>query len=242
MEQKFITKFAETEQEKLKAYSLRYTDMLQEYQPNLVLENGLDYTEYDDYAKQVICIDTETNEVVGVYRVITSDDLPKAKPFVCEDEFNITDLKNTGEGIAELSRAVIKREYRNSTVLMHLLRFIITYLKDSGYRYIIGEASFFGTDKTKYVKEFSYLSNNYSVLDYDITANEDCQLDYLKNEELDLQAIKRSLPPLIRAYLSFGAKVSKETYTDWDFGSVDIFILLDMQNYNEAYIKRFLKL
>lgn len=242
MEQKFITKFAETEQEKLKAYSLRYTDMLQEYKPDLHIENGLDYTEYDDYAKQVICIDTETDEVVGVYRVITSDDLPKTKPFVCEDEFNITELKNTGEKIAELSRAVIKREYRNSTVLMHLLKFIITYLKDSSYRYIIGEASFFGTDKTKYVKEFSYLSNNYSVLDYNITANEDCQLNYLKNEELDLQEIKRSLPPLIRAYLSFGAKVSKETYTDWDFGSVDIFILLDMSNYNEAYVKRLLKL
>ena len=77
MEQKFITKFAETEQEKIQAYSLRYTDMLKEYQPDLSIENGLDYTEYDNYAKQVICVDTETSEVVGVYRIITSDDLPK---------------------------------------------------------------------------------------------------------------------------------------------------------------------
>ncbi len=242
MEQKFITKFAETEQEKQQAYSLRYTDMLQEYNPDLYLESGIDYTDYDEYAKQVICVDTEANQVVGVYRIITSDDLPKNKPFVSEEEFNINDLKNTGEKIAELSRAVIRREYRNSMVLMYLLRFIITYLKDSGFRYVIGEASFFGTDKNKYAKEFSYLSNLHKIKDFKITANEDIQVEHIPNEKLDLQEIKRSLPPLVRAYLSFGAKVSESTFTDWGFGSVDVFILLDMQNYNEAYIKRLLKL
>ena len=46
MEQRFITKIAETEQEKIKAYSLRYTDMLKDYKPELVIESGLDYNEY----------------------------------------------------------------------------------------------------------------------------------------------------------------------------------------------------
>lgn len=241
MDQKFITKFAESEEEKIKAYSLRYTDMLKEYKPDLVLESGLDCNEYDEYAKQVICVDTETDQVVGVYRIITSDDLPKGKPFVCEEEFNIDGLKNTGEKIAELSRAVIKREYRNSRVLMHLLRFVISYLKESSYRFIIGEASFFGTDKSKYVKEFSYLSSQYKIKDYNIISNEEFQVESISLDDMNLQEIKRSLPPLIRAYLGFGAKFSIDSFTDWDFGSVDVFVLFDVQNYNEAGLNRFLK-
>ena len=240
MEQRFITKIAETEQEKIKAYSLRYTDMLKDYKPELVIESGLDYNEYDEYAKQVICIDTQTDQVVGVYRIITSDDLPNGKPFVCEEEFNIDDIKNTGEKIAELSRAVIKREYRNSTVLMHLLRFIISYLKESKYRFVIGEASFFGTNKDLYVKEFSYLANLYKIKDYTVTSNEKYQVKLQPIDNMNLQEVKRSLPPLIRAYLSFGAKVSSDTFTDRDFGSVDVFILFDVCNYNESGINRFL--
>ena len=61
-------------------------------------------------------------------------------------------------------------------------------------------------------------------------------------EQLDQMQIKRNLPPLIRAYLSFGAKVSKETFTDVVFGSVDVFILMDTKNYNEGYINRLLGL
>ncbi len=241
MEQKFITKFADSNEEKIKAYSLRYTDMLKEYKPDLCLESGLDYNEYDEYAKQVICVDTETNQVVGVYRIITSDDLPKGKPFVCEEEFNIDGLKNTGEKIAELSRAVIKREYRNSKVLMHLLRFVISYLKESSYRFIIGEASFFGTDKTKFIKEFSYLASQYKIKDYDIVSNEEYQVETIPVEDMNLQEIKRSLPPLIRAYLGFGARVSSESFTDWNFGSVDVFVLFDVQNYNESALNKFLR-
>lgn len=242
MEQKFITKFAETEQEKLQAYSLRYTDMLKEYNPDVFIENGLDYTPYDDYAKQIVCIDTETNQVVGVYRVITSDTLPQGKGFACEEEFNFTQLKDTGEKIAELSRAVIKREYRNTMVLSYLLRFIITYLEENGYRFAIGEASFYGTDKSKYLKEITYLANLAPITDFDITSVESEQVTPLPIDQIDLQETKRSLPPLIRAYLSFGAKVSKDTSLDLPFGSVDVFILLDLQNYNKAYIKRLLRI
>lgn len=242
MEQKFITKFAETEQEKLQAYSLRYTDMLKEYNPNVYIENGLDYTPYDDYAKQIICVDTEINQVVGVYRVITSDSLPIGQSFACEEEFDFDELKNTGEKIAELSRAVIKREYRNTMVLTYLLRFIITYLEENGYRYAIGEASFYGTDKSKYIKEITYLSNQAPITEFNITSVQEEQIAPLPIDQIDLQETKRALPPLIRAYLSFGAKVSKETSIDSPFGSVDVFILLDLQNYNKAYIKRLLRI
>ncbi len=239
--EKFSVKFAETDEENAAAFALRYRDMLLEYRPELS-DDGLDITPYDAFAKQIICIDNETGEVVGCYRMITSRSLPEGKTFVCEEEFNIASLKATGEPIAELSRAVVKREYRNSIVLMLLLRFIAKYIRENNFRFIIGEASFFGTDKSAWQKELSYLAHYHVSDEFEIPSNEKEQVEILPKEALDAAAIKRGLPPLIRAYLGFGATVSKESFTDREFGSVDVFILIDFQNYNAAYVDRVLRM
>ncbi len=239
---KFIIKFAETEQEKMQTYKLRYNELILEYRPDNVNSKGYDITPYDEYAKLAISIDTESNEVVGCYRVITSDILPKGKPFVSEGEFDISSLKNSGESIAELSRAVIKKEYRGTVVLMLLLRFIIGYIKQNNYRYIIGEASFYGTDKIALQKEISYIAYNHYNPEYKIDCLDKNQVEILPREQLNESEIKRSLPPLIRAYVSFGAFLSKETFCDYEFGSIDTFVLLDCKNYNERYVNRFLGL
>ena len=239
---KFIVKFAETEQEKMQTYKLRYNELILEYRPDNIIESGYDITPYDEYGKLAICIDTEINEVVGCYRIITSDNLPQGKPFVSEGEFEISALKRSGEKIAELSRSVVKKEYRGSMVLMLLLRFIISYIKKNEYRYIIGEASFYGTDKMALQKQISYIAHNHYNPEYNIECLDKEQIEILPKEELDENAIRRSLPPLIRAYISFGAFLSKQTFSDYEFGSTDTFVLLDCKNCNDRYINRFLGL
>ncbi len=240
--EKFTVKFAETENEKQAVYALRYRDMLAEYRPELAKEGGLDITPYDEFARQIICVDNETGEVVGCYRIITSDGLPEGKSFVSEGEFDIARLKATGERIAELSRAVVKKEYRNSIVLMLLLRFIAQYIREEKFRFIIGEASFFGTDKNALKKELSYLAHYHGATAYDIRSLEKEQVEFLPKEALNAAEIKRNLPPLIRAYLAFGATIPNESFTDWEFGSVDVFILIDFTNYNVSYVDRVLRL
>ncbi|MBQ7923782.1 MAG: GNAT family N-acetyltransferase [Clostridia bacterium] len=241
--ERFTVRFAVTDEEKNAAYALRFNDMLLEYRQDASAQNGLDITEYDAYARQIICIDNETNEVVGCYRIITSDDLPADKAFISEEEFTLDTLKKTGERIAELSRAVVKKEYRNSVVLMLLLRFIVKYIREQNYRFIIGDASFFGTDKKEYVKELSYLAE-FSGIDpaYGVKSLEKEQVELLPVAAYEPKEVKHSLPALIRAYYSFGAKFSCESFTDWEFGSVDVFVLLDTQNYNVSYINRVLRL
>lgn len=238
--EKFIVKFAETEQEKMQTYKLRYSELILEYRPDNVNDTCYDINEYDEHAKLAICIDTDTNEVVGAYRIITSDLLPQGKNFVSEEEFDISALKNSGESIAELSRAVVKKEYRGSLVLMLLLRFVIGYIREKNYRYIIGEASFFGTDKMALQKEISYIAHNHYNPNYDIKCLDKNQIELLSVGEFDANEVRRSLPPLIRAYISFGAFLSKDTFCDYPFGSIDTFVLLDTKNCNNRYIDRFI--
>lgn len=238
-DKRFTVKFADSEEENTSAYALRYEEMLLEYRDDATSTNGLDITEYDKYAKQVICIDTLTNTIAGCYRLVTSETLRDGR-FISEEEFNIDELKSSGEKIIELSRAVVKKEYRNSPVLMHLLQFIISYIQENDFRFVIGDASFFGTDKFIYVKELSYLAHYHAIEDYNVVSKDEEQTPILPKEELNAREILRSLPPLIRAYVTFGAKVSKTSFTDRDFGSVDVFILLDTQNYNQTLVNKLL--
>lgn len=240
--EKFTVRFAETESEKNAAYALRYRDMLLEYRADAEHQDGLDITCYDEYARQIICIDNQTGEVVGCYRIVTDDCLPDGKPFVCEEEFILDGLKATGERIAELSRAVVKKEYRGTIVLPLLLRFVVQYIREKNYRFVIGEASFYGTDKHLYQKELSYLAACVPLDErFGVQSKEKEQIELLDKDTLDMQQCKRNLPPLIRAYQAFGAKFSKDSFTDRTFGSVDVFVLLDTQNYNQAYVNRLLK-
>ena len=180
--------------------------------------------------------------MVGCYRLTSTDSLPKGNQFVCEEEFDISALKTSGKRIIELSRAVVKKEYRNSMVLMQLLRFIVSYIREQGFRFVIGEASFLGVDKQSWEKELSYLAHYHAIEKYEITSLGKAQIELVPKETLDAANIKRGLPPLIRAYLGFGAKVSVTSCTDFDFASVDIFILLDLEDYNETYTNRLLRL
>ena len=240
--EKFIVKFAQTEKEKNATYALRYNDMVKEYNPDKEIECGLDITEHDAVAKQIICVDTDTDEVVGCYRILCSQWMKEGSRFQTEDEFDISELKATGENIVELSRAVIKKEYRNTTVLMNLLRFIMKYIMDGDFRFVIGETSFFGTDKQALQEEISYLTLFHGVEDFDIKALQKNDLAILPKEQINQAEVKRKLPPLVRAYIGFGAKIGKEAFADYDFGSVDVFTLMDTQNYNTDYIQRFLRI
>lgn len=238
--EKFIVKFAETEQEKMQTYKLRYNELILEYCPDNTNDKQLDISGYDEYAKLAICIDNDSKEIVGTYRIITSDNLPMGKKFATEEEFDISFIKNSGERIAELSRAAVKKEYRGSVVLMLLLRFVINYLRNNNYRYVIGEASFYGTDKTLYQKEISYIAHNHYNPNYNVVCLDKEQIEILPKEELDFAEIRRKLPPLIRAYASFGAFLSKDFFCDYAFNSVDTFVILDYNNYNESYVNKFL--
>src|SRR3546814_14297283 len=51
---------------------------------------------------------------------------------------------------------------------------------------------------------------------------------------------KPKLPPLLKAYLSLGAKACGEAYWDRDFNCADVFMLLNVSDLNPRYTRHFL--
>lgn len=238
MNTKYFVKFAETQEEITQTCNLRYNELLLAY--NNAPATANDICQSDKYSKLVI-VKTEQGEVVGTYRVTGGDMLPQGERFVCEDEFDISELKEQGQSICELSRAVIKTEHRNGIVLTMLIKFIADFVVQKGYRYIIGDVSFNGVDKNKFLPELSYLANYCGADDkYRIVSLDKDQPQLLTPDQFDETETFRKLPPLVRMYSMIGAKFSKTFFSDYPFGSLDAFVLLDMQQLN-AFANKFLK-
>ena len=239
MSTKYSVKFAETPDEIAQTCELRYNELLLAY--NSEQTSTTDVCKSDEYSKLAI-VKTEDGEVVGTYRLTGSDMLPEGTSFVCEDEFDISALKTMGKSICELSRAVIKTEHRNGIVLTMLIKFMYEFVTEKGYDLIIGDVSFNGVDKTKYLQELSYLAN-YCKLDdkYQITSLDNEQPQLLSVDKFDKVSTFRKLPPLVRMYSMMGAKFATTYFSDYPFGSLDAFVLLEMCDLNRAFTNKMLK-
>lgn len=222
------------------SFKLRFEDLILEFNKTKK-ENGTDYSKYDDFCEHLVCIDKETDEVVGSYRIATKKTL-KSVPFISEEEFNMDNLK-ANYNLLEASRAVVKKEYQSTIVMSLLWQAVINYALDNDMDFLFGTASFKGIDPSPYKQAFSYLYYNY-LIDEEImpkaTKNK-FDLNFIPEDQIDIKTVKEKMPVILKGYCLLNAKVAAEGYIDYDFNSVDVLVLLDVKNVNQRILKRFVK-
>ncbi len=236
---KFLIKLADKKEEFDQMYRLRYEELLLFYNQESTNKDEMFIDEYDPVSTHLICLDTEVNQVVGTYRVITKDDIKEIGYFSTELEYDISNLKE--RKIAELGRAVIKGEYRTGAVLSLLWRGLIEYVTSEGIEFLFGTVSFEGQDNTKYHHAFSKLYYNHlSPLDiraFGLEPGRD-RMNFLKEEEIDPAISKKEMPPLIKGYIKLGATFGNDIYYDTDFNCIDVFVLLELEKINKKFVER----
>ncbi len=222
------------------SFKLRFEDLILEFNKTKKA-NGTDYSKYDNFCEHLVCIDKETDEVVGSYRIATKKTL-KSVPFVSEEEFNMDNLK-ANYNLLEASRAVVKKEYQSTIVMSLLWQAVINYALDNDMDFLFGTASFKGIDPSPYKQAFSYLYYNY-LIDEEImpkaTKNK-FNLNFIPKDQIDIKTVKEKMPVILKGYCLLNAKVAAEGYIDYDFNSVDVLVLLDVKNVNQRILKRFVK-
>ncbi len=218
---------------------LRYDELLLDFD-NSKNANGLDASEYDNFCDHLIVKDVETGKIVGTYRLMTNKHLEFKDEFICEEEFDISKLRNSSFNILELGRAVVHKDYRQGTVIKLLWSGIMDYARMHNVRYLFGTASFHGVDPEPYKNAFSKLYYNNLVDDSVMCTAKtpSTLLNPLSESELDLQKAKAEMPSLVKGYLAMGCKVGNGTYIDYSFNSIDVMIILDLENMNTAYFNR----
>ncbi len=238
---RFAVKLAVGKQEIDAALRLRFEVF------NLELGKGLpesyltekDEDAYDDYCDHLIAIDTETDKIVGTYRMMPGVVAENSIGYYSETEFDLTALRDLPGSKLELGRSCVHRNFRSASVISLLWRGIASYVAKYDIRHLFGCGSMHSSNPAEISLVYSYLNRFHR-------ADERHQVKPLRrlrevrmHSFCDRDQAFAAMPPLMKGYLRLGAKICGEPAYDHIFGTTDFLILLDTQKVLDRYQRRF---
>jgi len=234
---RFTVRFAATEAEIVATQKLRYRIFAGELGAQIDGgDAGLDTDQYDAHCEHLMVIDNATGEVIACTRILTEDAAEATGGFYSASEFDLEMIHSLPGRVMEIGRTCVAAEHRSGAVIATLWQGIAEYITREGYDYMFGCASIGLEDggaaahqilDTLRAKHMSAASQRVSPY-YGLPVAD-------KKPEATVR-----MPPLLKAYVSLGAKACGEAYWDRDFNCADVFMLLNVTDLNPRYARHFL--
>lgn len=234
---RFEVRFARTPAEILATQKLRYRIFAQELGAHIDSGiEGIDHDQYDRYCEHLMVVEPQSGRVVACTRILTDRAAPAAGGFYSSGEFDLAMLDALPGRVMEIGRTCVDAEFRNGAVIATLWQGIAAYVVNEGYDYLFGCASI-GLDDGG--------STAHAILEQirqRYMAPESQRVrPYIPLPAADRRAVdKPRLPPLLKAYLSLGARACGDAYWDRDFNCADVFMLLNVSDLQPRYARHFL--
>ncbi|WP_020671079.1 GNAT family N-acetyltransferase [Amycolatopsis nigrescens] len=223
--------------EVLAAQRLRYQVFAEEMGAKLVsAKPGLDVDEFDQFCDHLVVRDDNSGEIVGTYRMLPPDRAARAGRLYSDTEFELSALAGIRGSLVETGRSCVHPAHRGGGVVSLVWAGIARYMLLSGHRYLAGCAS------VPLTEGGSYAAGVWDVVrakHYSPDSQRVMPLHPWQFEGVARPA-RALLPPLLKGYVRLGARVCGPPAHDPDFGVADFFVLLDLQNIDERYLKFFL--
>lgn len=244
---RFLVKLAESEEEVKAAQRLRYEVFNQEQKRGLkdAALGGIDVDEFDEYCLHLLVKEKNSDKIIGTYRAQMGETAIAAKGFYTSREFDIKGLDKIADRCLELGRSCVSPEYRHGAVIALLWNAISEILIRSGMTYMLGCVSLETTDPRigwalhEYLMELNHLDRKIKAIPRSEFRLERPLLSDISKTLSDLSALRKHIPPLLKAYIRIGATICGEPALDEEFGTIDFCILVDMGKVPYRYIKHF---
>lgn len=236
----YTVKVSRTREEVEKALKLRFNVF------NLEMGEGLessfltmkDEDPFDKQCDHLLILENSTNEVIGTYRIQTLEMAEKGIGFYSNGEFQLDMMdRKILKNSVELGRACISKDYRNTRVLFLLWRGIAHYLLQAGKRYMFGCGSLTSQDSGEGMWLYNHLKSKGNV-DENIKLLP--QPGYELPEVYTVHDKPLPMPPLMKVYFRYGAKIISLPAIDKEFKTIDYLLLLDLAVMGEENFKLFL--
>lgn len=229
--------FARNNSEIEEAQRLRYKVFAEEMGADIRATNCLDRDGFDAFCDHLLIRESNTNQVVGTYRILSPKMANEAGGYYSAGEFDLSRLQHLFPQMVEVGRACVHRDYRNGGTITMLWAGLAKYMQMNRYEYMIGCASIPMSDgghvaASLYKKlQEKYLSpNEYRVFPH-------CPLPMATlDKTLDVDS-----PPLIKGYMRLGAYICGEPAWDPDFNTADLLVMLPLSRINRRYASHFFK-
>lgn len=239
----FELRLARDETDLRAAERLRYAVFVRELGgdgPLVDHENGFERDRFDPFFEHLILVDTRRDpcaldHVIGVYRIMRSDQAERAGGFYSDGEYDLGVLRRSGRRLLELGRSCVHADYRGGTAMLHLWRGLADYVLEHGIEVLFGVASFHGTEPGPLAAPLSLLHHAHlAPPDLRVRARpgQFQRMDLLPPGEIDRPAAMRATPALIKAYLRLGGFVGEGAWIDHQFNTTDVCLVMDTARMN----------
>lgn len=196
-------------------------------------QQGLDRDALDAHCQHLI-VRNEFGDVIASTRLLDDRGAVAAGGFYSAHEFDIHQITRLPGRKLEVGRTCVHADYRNGTTIAVLWSGLADYVRAHAVDYLFGCASVSLSDAGAAQAVLQDIANRYmSAPDLRVTARR-------RLPETWISAQRSRLPPLLKAYVSLGARACGPAYWDKDFNCADVFMLLNLRELHPRYAKRFL--
>lgn len=244
-------RLAATEEDIEACQRLRYEVFYEEMAAKPIEEMAarrLDYDKFDSIADHLMVIDRRPaagQRVIGTYRLIRREVAEAHGGFYTAGEYDIQPMLDRADpsiNFLELGRSCVHKDHRNRPTINLLWQGLGQYVTRYNIGALFGCASFPGTDPKALALPLSYLHHFMSLPEqWQVRARDELyvEMNLIAKEEIDERAAIRTLSPLIRGYVRTGCLFGSGAVIDWQFGTVDVFVMNIMTEASDRYVNRF---
>jgi len=197
--------------------------------------SGRDADRFDECCDHLLVEDTGTGAVVGTYRLQTGQLAAAHHGYYSAQEFDFAPFEPIRCETVELGRACVHRDHRRLSVLNLLWRGIARYALDRRANFLIGCSSLTSQDAAEGAAVYATLKTEH-------LADEPFRTQPLAAYQPPASTATAgtpSVPKLLRAYLSLGAKICGPPALDREFKTIDFLTLIDLRSAPDAVRQHF---
>ncbi|NNE52497.1 MAG: GNAT family N-acetyltransferase [Sulfitobacter sp.] len=235
----FEVRLARSPEDLLAAQRLRYDVFVTELGGGGELvdhQRRLERDRFDPFFDHLLLIDTATDRIVGVYRLMRADRAAEAGGFYSAAEYDLAPLLRSGRRLLELGRSCLHFDYRGGIGLHHLWSGLADYVAEHEIEILFGVASFHGTDADALAAPLSLLHHRHlAPPELRVRARDRAyqEMNLIPEAQLDRRGAMQQMPGLIKAYLRLGGVVGEGAFVDYAFNTTDICLILDTERLSE---------
>ncbi|MEM6311023.1 MAG: GNAT family N-acyltransferase [Pseudomonadota bacterium] len=188
----------------------------------------LEMDRFDTFADHLLLRETKSGDVVGCYRILTSDAARRAGGFYCETEFDLSLLKKSNNSPIELGRSCLRADVRGTSAMYVMWSALHDYAVTQSADILFGVASLRGTDINSHAQALSILHQNHlAPADLRPRSRDYQRMDIIPKSSLERRAAVLALPALIKGYLRLGGTVGDGAFVDHAFNCTDVCMVLN---------------